>query len=109
MTDSVGEIVLANRAAARLLGFKEDNTELKPVIEVVRDHEIDEILKQCLNTGKEQTIQFEIYIHQEIIKGNRRTCSEPWAFEWNTYPAAGPDGIKKLANDATGTGRQYLP
>jgi two-component system phosphate regulon sensor histidine kinase PhoR len=64
MPDAGGDIVLANRAAGRLLGFKEENAGNKPAIEVVHDHEIDEVLKQCLNTGKEQSTQFE--------SGNRR-------------------------------------
>jgi two-component system, OmpR family, phosphate regulon sensor histidine kinase PhoR len=59
MTDAAGVIVLANRAAGGLLGFKEENAADKPAIEVVHDHEIDELLKKCLNTGNEKTIQFE--------------------------------------------------
>lgn len=59
MTDIGGDIILANRAAVRLLNFKQETAEGKPVIEVVHDHEIDEVLKKCLNTGQEQTIQFE--------------------------------------------------
>jgi two-component system, OmpR family, phosphate regulon sensor histidine kinase PhoR len=59
MTDVSGDIIMANRAAGRILGFKEENAGGKPAIEVVHDHEIDGILKQCLNTGKEQTTQFE--------------------------------------------------
>ncbi|MDD5288119.1 MAG: ATP-binding protein [Dehalococcoidales bacterium] len=59
MTDLYGDIVLANRAAGRLLNFKEESAAGRPVIEAVHDHEIDEVLKKCLNTGQEQTIQFE--------------------------------------------------
>ena len=59
MTDAGGVIILANRAAGRLLGFKEDNAADKPAIEVVRDHEIDGVLKHCLLTGEEQSAQFE--------------------------------------------------
>jgi two-component system, OmpR family, phosphate regulon sensor histidine kinase PhoR len=68
MTDAGGSIVLANRAAGRLLGFKEENAANKPAIEVVHDHEIDDILKQCLNTGKEQAIQFESGITRRFLR-----------------------------------------
>ena len=43
MTDSEGNILLANNAAAKLFNIK--NTTEKPLIEVVRDHEMDEVLK----------------------------------------------------------------
>jgi two-component system phosphate regulon sensor histidine kinase PhoR len=69
MTNVNGDIILANKAAGVLLGFKEENLVDKPVIEVVRDHEIDEILKLCLNTGKGQTIQFESGITRRFLRG----------------------------------------
>ena len=59
MTDVNGSIVLANQAAGKLFGFREDDAITRPVIEVVHDHEVEEILKLCLKTGKEQTTQFE--------------------------------------------------
>jgi two-component system, OmpR family, phosphate regulon sensor histidine kinase PhoR len=59
MTDSSGDIAVANRAAGSLLGFKEKDAVNHSVIEVVRDHEIDEILKLSIKTGKEQAVQFE--------------------------------------------------
>ena len=68
MTDAGGDIVLANRAAGRLLGFKEENSAHKPAIEAVHEHEIDIILKQCLNTGKEQAIQFESGITRRFLR-----------------------------------------
>jgi two-component system phosphate regulon sensor histidine kinase PhoR len=59
MTDTGGDVILANRAAGSLFGFKEENALSRPVIEVARDHEVDAILKLCLKTGKEQNVQFE--------------------------------------------------
>ncbi len=59
MTDTGGDIILANKAAGALFGFKEDSVAGRPIIEAVHDYEIDEILKQCLHTGKEQAAQFE--------------------------------------------------
>jgi two-component system phosphate regulon sensor histidine kinase PhoR len=68
VTDPGGDIVLANQAAGRLLGFEEGNTAGRPTIEVVHDHEIDEVLKQCLNTGNEQSTQFESGITRRFIR-----------------------------------------
>jgi two-component system phosphate regulon sensor histidine kinase PhoR len=57
MTGSEGNILLANNAAAKLFNIK--NTTEKPLIEVVRDHELDEVLKLCLQTAKTQSVQYE--------------------------------------------------
>jgi two-component system phosphate regulon sensor histidine kinase PhoR len=59
MTDAEGNIVLANPAAGKLFGFEEPGAVNRPLIEVVHDHEVDEILKACLITGKEQNTHFE--------------------------------------------------
>jgi two-component system phosphate regulon sensor histidine kinase PhoR len=59
MTDAEGNIVLANPAAGKLFGFEEPGAVNRPLIEVVHDHEVDEILKVCLITGKEQNTHFE--------------------------------------------------
>jgi two-component system phosphate regulon sensor histidine kinase PhoR len=68
MTDANGDIVLANKAAGTLFGFKEESVTNKPVIEVVHDYEVDEILKLCLKTGKQQAIQFESGIARRFIR-----------------------------------------
>jgi two-component system phosphate regulon sensor histidine kinase PhoR len=63
MTDSViridneGNISLANRAAEKLFNFKEARN--KPLIEAVRDHEVDELLKLCLRTVQTQAALYE--------------------------------------------------
>lgn len=68
MTDVEGDIVLANAAAGKLFGFKEADIIGKPVIEVVHDHEVDEMLKLCLKTGKEQNTQFEAGITKRFLR-----------------------------------------
>jgi two-component system, OmpR family, phosphate regulon sensor histidine kinase PhoR len=68
MTDVEGNIVLANPAAGKLFGFKEPDAVNKPLIEVVHDHEVDEILKQCLKTGKQQSTQFESGIARRFLR-----------------------------------------
>ena len=57
MTDAEGNISLANRAAEKLLDIKEAKN--KPLIEAVRDHEVDELLKLCLRTAQTQAAQYE--------------------------------------------------
>jgi two-component system phosphate regulon sensor histidine kinase PhoR len=57
MTDAEGNISLANQAAARLFDIKEPDN--RPLIEAVRDHEVDELLKLCLKTAEMQSVQYE--------------------------------------------------
>jgi two-component system phosphate regulon sensor histidine kinase PhoR len=57
MTDAEGNISLANRAAAKLFNIKD--AENKPLIEAVRDHEVDEVLKLCLKTAQTQATHYE--------------------------------------------------
>ncbi len=59
LTDLEGNIVLTNRMARSLFGIKDTVTEAKPLIELVREHELNDILKTSLETGREQIIQFE--------------------------------------------------
>jgi len=57
MIDSDGNISLANIAAENIFNIKEANN--KPLIEAVRDHEVDELAKFCLKTDKTQAVQYE--------------------------------------------------
>ena len=59
LTDIEGNIVLTNKAAQRLFGIRGENARAKPLIEVVREHELNDILKSCLETGREQIAQFD--------------------------------------------------
>jgi two-component system, OmpR family, phosphate regulon sensor histidine kinase PhoR len=68
MTGVDGNVVLANAAAGKLFGFKEENAVNKPLIEVVHDHEVDEIMKLCLKTSKEQATQFESGIARRFLR-----------------------------------------
>lgn len=58
-TDNEGTILLANRATGKLLGIESENITAQPLIEAVREYEMHDILKLCLNTGQEQVAQFE--------------------------------------------------
>jgi two-component system phosphate regulon sensor histidine kinase PhoR len=57
MTDAEGNISLANQTAKKLFNIKEP--EGKPLIEAVRDYEVDELLKLCLKTAEMQSVQYE--------------------------------------------------
>lgn len=59
MTDTEGNIIIANEAIKTI--FRVDNERLigRSLIENLHDHEIGELLNTCLETGEEQTDQFE--------------------------------------------------
>ena len=59
LTDIEGNIILTNKAAQRLFRIRGENAKAKPLIEVVREHELNDILKSCLETGREQIAQFD--------------------------------------------------
>jgi two-component system, OmpR family, phosphate regulon sensor histidine kinase PhoR len=52
MTDARSNILLANPAAGSLFNFQESQASGKPLIEVVFNHEIDQLLKKCLASGE---------------------------------------------------------
>jgi two-component system phosphate regulon sensor histidine kinase PhoR len=68
MVDVEGKIVLANQATEKLFNFREKDIINRPLIEVVYDHEADEILKRCLKTGQIQTGQFESAISKRFLR-----------------------------------------
>jgi two-component system phosphate regulon sensor histidine kinase PhoR len=68
MADVEGKIVLANQATERLFSFREKDVINKPLIEVVHDHEADEILKLCLRTSQTQTVQFESVTSKKFLR-----------------------------------------
>ena len=57
MTDSKKAVVLANPAAERLFGFKENTARGLPLIEAVHDHDVDDVVSKCLRTSSEQQVQ----------------------------------------------------
>jgi two-component system phosphate regulon sensor histidine kinase PhoR len=68
MADVEAKIVLANQATEKLFSFREKDVINKPLIEVVYDHEADEILKLCLRTSQTQTVQFESVTSKRFIR-----------------------------------------
>jgi two-component system phosphate regulon sensor histidine kinase PhoR len=68
LTDDGGNVILTNRAAQRLLRLKDNNAEGRPLIEVVREHELSDILSSCLETGQEQIAQFELVTLNRFLR-----------------------------------------
>lgn len=59
MVDTESRITLINHAAQTLFDTTEESALGRPIIEVVRDHEVNEIVRNCLKTREKQTVQFE--------------------------------------------------
>ncbi len=59
MTDSKTRIILANPASEHLFNFQQNKAIEKPLIEVLLNYEIDELLKKCINTGQERKAQID--------------------------------------------------
>jgi two-component system phosphate regulon sensor histidine kinase PhoR len=68
LTDKEGNISAANRSASNLFGFEDKNVLGKPIVEVIHDHEVDAVMKLCLQTKKEQSAQFESSIKKRFIR-----------------------------------------
>jgi two-component system phosphate regulon sensor histidine kinase PhoR len=66
MTDTEGNISLANQAAIKLFDLKEAKN--RPLIEAVRDHEVDELWKLCLKTGQTQAVQYELGVAKRYLR-----------------------------------------
>ena len=68
LTDPEGNVILTNRMVRSLFGIKDVTTTVKPLIEIVREHELSEVLKASLETGREQVIQFESSISNRYLR-----------------------------------------
>ncbi len=66
MTDNEGNISLANRAVKKI--FKIKDAVNKPLIEAVRDYEVDELLKLCIQTGQVQDTQYESGTSKKFLR-----------------------------------------
>jgi len=59
LTDSEGNIIVTNKAAQSLFSIKDNIAQDRPLIEVVREHELSDLLNSCLETGQEKITQFD--------------------------------------------------
>ena len=67
LTDHNGNVLLANRAAAGVFGFKDDQVNRRSVAELLRDHEAVHLIRSCLLTGREQSARFESYLKRRYL------------------------------------------
>ncbi|MDD5189824.1 MAG: ATP-binding protein [Dehalococcoidales bacterium] len=58
VTDKDGGIVLLNQTARQLFNLQNKDVNGKTVIEATLDHEVEETMRRCLSTGKQQSLQF---------------------------------------------------
>jgi two-component system, OmpR family, phosphate regulon sensor histidine kinase PhoR len=59
LTDSKGNILLSNQSSQSIFGFRESVVVGKPLIEVIINHEIEGVLRKCLETGRKQVAQID--------------------------------------------------
>ena len=59
LTDSERMVELVNPAAERLLGFGDSLSRGRALIESVHDHEIDNVVKKCLDTASGQNTEID--------------------------------------------------
>jgi len=60
LADRETRVRLANPAVEKLFGFREEKALGYPFMEVIPNHEIDELLRQCLYKGQQLTRELEI-------------------------------------------------
>jgi len=68
LTDIEGNILLTNKAVQKLFRIRDENAKAKPLIEVIREHELNDILKSCLETGQKQIVQFDSGISSRFLR-----------------------------------------
>ena len=59
LADHETRVRLANPAVEKLFGFREEKALGRPLIEVVPDYEVEQLLRQCLNKGQQLTRELE--------------------------------------------------
>ncbi|MBI2859272.1 MAG: PAS domain-containing protein [Chloroflexi bacterium] len=57
LTDAEGRIALANPAAESMFGFEAEKSIGKPLIQVITEYQVYELLKKCLLSASEQTTE----------------------------------------------------
>jgi two-component system phosphate regulon sensor histidine kinase PhoR len=67
LTDHNGNVLLANRAAAGVFGFNDDQVNRRSAAELLRDHEAVNLIRSCLLTGREQSARFESLLRRRYL------------------------------------------
>jgi len=68
VVDAVGNVTLANRTAETIFAFQEQGAIGRPLIEAVRDHEVDAVLKSSLKSRHLETAQLEAAIPKRFLR-----------------------------------------
>jgi two-component system phosphate regulon sensor histidine kinase PhoR len=75
MTDAViivdghGIVQLSNPSAERIFGIHQDQANGKSLIEVLRNHQLVELWKECLDARKQKTTTLEIMPNKMFVQG----------------------------------------
>jgi two-component system phosphate regulon sensor histidine kinase PhoR len=67
VVDGEAKATMVNRAAERMFQFSADKISGHTFIEIVHDHELDDVLQKCLRTGKQQAGLVEIEPRQQFL------------------------------------------
>ena len=67
VVDGEGRVTMTNKSAEKVLQVPRDKTSGRHFIEVVRDHEIDALLQQCLKTRTQQTGVIELRSKRQLL------------------------------------------
>jgi two-component system phosphate regulon sensor histidine kinase PhoR len=68
LTDAEGNLVMTNKTAQKLFKIDGEKAKSKPFIEAIREHELNDLLVSCLETGKEQIDQFELANNNKFVR-----------------------------------------
>jgi len=67
VVDGGAKATMVNKAAERMFQFPADRILGHTFIEIVHDHELDDVLQKCLRTGKQQAGLVEIEPRQQFL------------------------------------------
>ena len=69
IVDGKGIVQLSNQAAERIFGIHQDHAVGKSLIEVLRNHQLVELWKECLDARKQKTTTLEIMPNKMFVQG----------------------------------------
>ena len=68
IVDGESRVNMVNRAAEALFRLSKEGSQGHTFIEVVRDHELDDVLQKCLRTGKQQEGLVEVESGKQFLR-----------------------------------------
>ena len=76
VTDAEGNILLTNHAVRSIFRLRDTDLQGRPLIEVVREHELNDMLRACLETGQQQVNQFDYRASGKFLRAIAITVDE---------------------------------